>query len=348
VIAAVDTCGWVVGHLYGGVLTRYFDWRMIFWLNLPVCLVAFILIYFFLRRLPQTPGEGRMDWPGAVLVSASLTALMLGLGSSASGSSLAQNSTSTSGQFSLPLLVLAVLLLALFILYQLRTRYPLLPLALFRRANFVLSGLANLLIGFALFIAIANVPIFINTLVAQTLVQGAWDSGWVLSALTIPMAIASVPGGWLATRLGYRWPAVVGLAAAIAGFALMSTWIASTSYLSMVPQLVLAGIGFGLTLAPIAAAAINTASASFRGSASAFVIIFRLVGMTVSVASIAAFDQLRFNRLSASLLAVNNDLAKAGMDAITTVIHETFWMAVIICGLACVPILFLHSEESVK
>jgi MFS family permease len=170
----------------------------------------------------------------------------------------------------------------------------------------------------------------------------------MLSALTVPMAIASIPGGWLAARRGYRWPAILGMASAMVGFGLMSTWVPATPYRQMIPQLALAGIGFGLTMAPIAAAAINTASSSFRGAASAFVIIFRLIGMTVSVAGIAAFDQQRFNQLSISLLSANNDLVKAGTDAITLVIRETFLFGVLVCGLACLPILFLHSERSIE
>ncbi len=149
----------------------------------------------------------------------------------------------------------------------------------------------------------------------------------------------------MAVRLGYRWPALVGLAATIGGFGLMSTWVASTPYGSMLPHLALAGIGLGLTIAPIAAAAINTAPAAYRGSASALVIVFRLVGMTVSVSAIAAFDQQRFNYLSARLLAANPDMARAGMDAITLVIRETFLAAAVVCGLACLPILFLRSER---
>jgi hypothetical protein len=70
--------------------------------------------------------------------------------------------------------------------------------------------------------------------------------------------------------------------------------------------------------------------------------------MTVSVATISGFDQQRFNRLSANLLAINNDLVKAGMDAITLVIRESFWLAVIICAVACLPILFLHSERRIE
>jgi len=345
VIAAVDTSGWVVGHLYGGIVTRYFDWRVIFWLNLPVCLLGFILIAVALRALPRAPRQGGMDWLGAGLISICLAALNLGLGSSQSGGTFSSSAQPALPQYIWPLVAISLLFLVLFILRQARGKDPLIQLSLFRRTNFSAASLANFLIGLALFVAIANVPLFINTLVARDLAQGAWDSGWMLSALTVPMALASVPGGWLVVRLGYRWPALVGLAATVVGFILMGTWVASTPYPAMIPHLALAGVGLGLTMAPIAAAAVNTAPATHRGSASALVIIFRLVGMTVSVSAVAAFDQQRFNFLSARLLAANPDVVKAGMDAITLVIRETFLAAALVCGLALLPILFLRLER---
>jgi MFS family permease len=347
IIAAVDTCGWVVGHLYGGIVTRYFDWRVIFWLNLPVCLLGFVLIAVTLRSLPRSQSGGKMDWLGAALISLCLIMLNVGLGSTETQDAFNAGGGS-SPQNALPFIAAALVFLGLFVYRLARGKDPLIPLALFQRHNFSLASLANFLIGFSLFVAIANVPLFINTLVARDLAQGAWDSGWLLSGLTLPMALASIPGGWLTVRYGYRWPALAGLAATITGFSLMTTWVAATPYLNMIPHLALAGIGLGLTIAPIAAAAINAAPAAYRGSASALVIIFRLVGMTVSVSAIATFDQQRFNRLSVELLAAAPDLVLAATQAITQVIRETFWVAAVVCGLACLPILFLKSEGRIE
>jgi MFS family permease len=349
VIAAVDTAGWVVGHLYGGVLTRYFDWRLIFWLNLPACLLAFILILLALRGLPRPQPGGRMDWLGALLVGAGLTLLNLGLNTSG-GWEGSFDPRQAAGWLARawPLLVGALVCLGLFIWRQARAAQPLILLSLFRQRNFWAAGLANFLLGVALFIAIANVPLFINTLVAQTLEQGAWDSGWLLSALTIPMALASIPGGRLAVRWGYRRPALLGLVAAVGGFALMSTWQAVTPYRVLIPHLALAGIGMGLTLAPFAAAMINAAPEAYRGSASALAIIFRLVGMTVGVSGMAAYGLERANHLSALWLPPGADLnavVEVGMRVAETVIDETFLLAGAVCLLALLPALLLRPEH---
>jgi MFS family permease len=347
IIAAVDTSGWVVGHLYGGIIAYSFDWRVIFWLNLPVCLLGFLLIAWVLRRLPAPAQGGRMDWAGAALIALCLVMLNFGLGSTEAGGTFSSGGETGLPPYALPLIFIALILLGLFLWRQARTTQPLIPLSLFRRANFTVAGLENFLIGFCLFIAIAGVPLFINTLVAQSIRQGAWESGWMLSALTVPMALAAIPGGWLTARFGYRLPAFAGLALTIAGFLLMSGWRADAAggtaalYLGMIPHLVLAGIGFGLTIAPLAAAAIDTAPSDYRGTASALVLVFRLIGMTLSATAIAAYGQQRFNQLSTDYLAAGRDLVTAGVEAITKVISETFLLSAAICALALLLTLLL-------
>jgi hypothetical protein len=88
VIAAVETAGWMVGHLDGGVLMRAFDsWRLLFWVNLPLGVVAFVLTWRALRDLPSVRATGSFDWRGALLIAASLAALNIGL---AAGGELGQ------------------------------------------------------------------------------------------------------------------------------------------------------------------------------------------------------------------------------------------------------------------
>ncbi len=351
IIAAVDTSGWVVGHLYGGIVTKFFNWRLIFWLNLPMCLLAFILIAILLRSLPRPAREGSMDWLGAVLISLSLTALNIGVGGSIQETGSIGGSAQSWFQRAWPFLTAALVLFFLFIWRQVRLRHPLVQLPLFRQPNFSPATLANFLIGTSLFIAIANVPLFINTLVAKDLEQGAWDSGWMLSGLTVPMALASIPGGWLTVRFGYRRPALLGLLLATGGFVLMSRWQMTTSYLAMTPDLILTGVGLGLTMAPIAAAAINTSPTAHRGTASALVIIFRLLGMLVSVSTDATYGTQRFNFLSAKFLETSNDLTMAAMTATEKVIQETFLIAAVVSILALIPVFILKSnphEENVK
>lgn len=346
-IAAVDTAGWVVGHLYGGIVVRAFNWRLIFWLNLPLCLLAFLLIVIALRGLPRAGRRGRMDWSGALLIAASLTLVNLGVGSpEAGGGSL--TAAGDPAAVDVPLLLGGGILLFLFLAWQARSPSPLIPLGLFRKPNFSPAALANFLIGFSLFIAIANVPLFINTLIAANLEQGAWESGWVLSALTVPMALMALPGGWWTARRGYRLPGAAGVLLALLGFGLMATWKASTGYGAMVPHLMLTGIGFGLTLAPIATAAVDAAPETDRGIASGLVIILRLVGMTIGVSTITTFGLHRTSVLYGRMLAPSMTMAEAVQAVIRAaeiVIDESFLIAGAVCALGLIPIALLTRPD---
>jgi len=347
VIAAVDTAGWVVGHLYGGIVVRFFDWRMIFWLNLPMCVIAYFIISYLLRDLTQERSKGNMDWLGALLITGALSLFNIGLGSSSEGGSSLETLYGLPA-YAVPLLLTAVVFLGLFAWRQKSAKYPLVDLSLFRRLNYLPASLANFLVGFSLFIAIANVPLFINTLIATSLEQGAWDSGWMLSALTVPMAIASVPGGWLTDRRGYRLPAAMGLVIAVIGFTLMKSWEIETPYSEMASHLVFGGVGIGLTMAPIAAAVVNAAPPDQRGISSALVIIFRLIGMTIGVSSITTYGLLRVEVLSERLLAAGsslNEIGRVGLEVTEQVISETFIIAGIIALLALVPTFLLRDHE---
>ncbi len=348
IIAAFDTGGWVIGHLYGGIVTRYFDWKLIFWLNIPFCIVSFLLIALVLRNIKTTVPKTRMDWLGAVLIALSLSFLNIGLGSSeGSFSTTAVSEASALPPYAIPFLFVAVVFLGLFIWRQMKAKFPLIPLKLFKNRTFTAASLANFLLGVSLFIAIANVPLFINTVTADTLGQAAWDSGWMLSALTVPMAFASIPGGWLTDKKGYRFPAMLGVVVGVIGFAILTTWKADTSYGTMIPQLMLAGIGLGLTMAPITTAVVDAAPEEYRGISSALVIIFRLIGMTVGVSGMTTYGLHRAEYLSELWLAGSTDLNlmyEVAIRSAVQVISEIFLIAGLVCLLAAIPVYFLKRK----
>jgi MFS family permease len=375
VIAAVDTAGWMVGHLYGGVLMRAFDsWRLLFWVNLPLGLLALGLTWWALRNpgpstgsggagwkgeLPAGRGAGAFDWPGALLIAASLTALNLGL---SAGAELGQ--TDFYGQaagpppFALPLALASIVLLAAFVWAERWARDPLLELRLFRDRAAAAACAINGLAGFALALALANVPLFINTRLAllnpsdpDILRRAAWDSGWVLSALTLAMAAAAPLGGRLASRFGARWPTVGGMALAAGGYLLLSRWQAGTGYPAMVAGLGIAGVGLGLAISPVAATVIDASAAERRGSASALVIILRLIGMTTGVSVLTLWGVQRQQALrqagAADQLAASNP-QQFLLNVAARVVDETFLFAVAACMLALLLALLLRPDRTLE
>src|SRR5262250_3164390 len=81
IVGAVDTSGWVLGHLYGGIMVQFMTWPYLFWINLPIIAVMFVATWWGLAGLPRTETEGRIDWIGVTLIGVALVLLNIGLGS---------------------------------------------------------------------------------------------------------------------------------------------------------------------------------------------------------------------------------------------------------------------------
>jgi MFS transporter, DHA2 family, triacylglyceride efflux pump len=371
-VGAVDTAGWVLGHLYGGIMVQYFRWQVLFWINLPIVALAFGLIGWALRGLKQTLAPGGVDWWGAALISLSLLGLNIGLAANESTSGLALPDKSP--PYAIPILIGAAVAFLAFLGVERRSAAPLLNLQRFSDRNVRAATTTNLLVGFCLMVGLVSVPLLINAVGARTSEEGALVSGYLLSAFTIPMALAAIPGGLLAERLGLRGTTALGLALALTGFILMTRWepqmarlavewVAALgartaltaemwqSLLQMVAGLLLAGVGLGLTIAPIGTAVINAVPDSERGIASALVIILRLIGMTVSVSGMTTYGVRREAALLKSALTGvpltdAQKIGEATQRVTTQVTGEMAMIAAGVCLVALLAALWLRAAAS--
>ena len=375
IIGAIDTLGWVLGHLYGGIMVRLFaeystqfvdffrsiglswgapDWRALFWINLPISLVALVLTWWALREVKQERARGRFDLLGTLLITGALTCLVLGLGANIEVASSTSSFEDLGGlpPYAVPVLAAALIMFVLFVIVELRARDPLFDLRIFRRRN-IAAGLAtNLFVGFCLMIGLVSVPILVNIRMpdASFLSQAALQVGILLSALTVPMAIAAVPGGWLSERIGYRATAGIGLALALVGFGLIwQTWTLEVADALIAVEMALVGVGLGLTFSPISAAVINAADSDKLGVASALVIIMRLLGMTIGVSALTAFASQRLALLAQGALGgqVIDPFEAVDVYARLTVqvLTEIGLFGAFVCALALVPALLLRGRE---
>lgn len=339
VIGAVDTLGWVLGHLYGGVMVRLFgtqgdaivsaferaglaiahpSWETLFILNIPISLLAFAGAWWVLRHLPRPHDAGRFDWPGTLLIAIAVVGLNLGLGTSpeaAGSASSFEELRGTASSLAPYFLAAAAVAFVLFLMVEARTRWPLIRLAIFRLPNFAAASATNFLVGFCLAIGLVSAPLLVNFRAdspdAADIQHAAYLAGLLLSGLTVPMALAAVPGGWLSERYGYRAPTILGLALAAIGFALTGVvWEADTPYALMGAQMIVIGIGLGLTISPIGTAALNAVDEHERGSASALILILRLIGMTIAISWLTVFALDRFDIVRARYIAETNDAAE--------------------------------------
>jgi MFS family permease len=318
------------------------NWRLLFWLNIPLGFLALGLTVSALRRLPTIRASGAFDWLGALLAIGALAALNIGLGGGAElGTTDFYGERSGPPAYAIPLVILSFGLFAGFGWVERHTRDPLIDINLLLvRRSAAASGL-NFVLGFALAIALTNVPLFVNARIGllnpgdpDALRRGAWESGLLLSALTLSMALTAWPGGRMAGRRGTHIPTMLGMVLGAVGFLLASRWRADVGYLEMALGLGLAGIGLGLVLAPAADCLIRAAGEQHRGATAALAIVLRLIGMTVGVSTLTAWGVQRqdvLRRLGASNPQVATDPAGFLIAIAAQVVGEGFLFAAGAC-----------------
>lgn len=256
-IAAVDMAGWTLGHLYGGVIVRLSNWRWAFWLNVPLVIAAL----WAMRSIPEHTDSTRpkMPYVAVALAASGLAATLVGLGGD--GAANIQPGWIAGG-------------VALLVVSTFTGASELLPIGISTREP--IAAVANLMLGFSVFLALAMVPLFITTLIEFDSTAAAWSTGWMLTAYTGPLVV----GAWI----GSRWRRSLLLAAVgvWVGFIMMRSW--EPTYASMIPSLAILGVSIGTFFGPIAQDLVSTAATGEAGGASSFVILGRLVGMSIGTA----------------------------------------------------------------
>src|SRR5437870_2698411 len=200
-----------LGPLVGGAVVEGISWHWIFWLNVPIGLV---MIPLALSRLQETRGpEGHLDLRGLGLVSSGLFALVWGL---VRGNQVGWASAEISGA-----IAASVVLLALFVRWELRAPNPMLPLRFFRNRTFALTNVASLFMFFGMFGSIFLLSQFFQTVQGYSPLQAGLR---ILPWTAMPIFIAPIAGAW-SDRIGGQRPMAAGLALQAAGLA----WIATVS-----------------------------------------------------------------------------------------------------------------------
>jgi len=374
IVGAVDTLGWVLGPLWGAAIVGLFSshtasWRWVFYVNIPMGIIAAIAIVLLDRRrtAPQLPaGSRRIDLLGTVLLSAMLVLLNLAL---SSGSELGQTATSGSralggtsnplAGYLLPMLLGVLVFAGLFIFWERRVRFPILPLTLFHDRRFTAAMTANFITGVALIVAMVNVPIVIALLVSEGAVSAI--SAVMLAPFTVLMAALSFTGGIVARRRGERATAAIGLILVAAGYALLWLGLRGGDYRWMFPGLAVAGAGFGLVIAPIGATVLDAVPATDRGVAAGLTLVFRLLGMTIGISTLTSIGIRRLQTLTGRLQTIVRRPGESTVDFLLRqnqfiedrviplsiqVIRETFLIAGLLALIAIIPVLFLGRRDA--
>ena len=283
-VGAAAEGGAVIGPLWGGLIGGLLDWPWVFWMNLPLGALTLAALWLW---LPSSRGSGvRVDYLGGGLLAASLCAITL---------ALARVDT-TDTLFAL-YLASGAAALALFIRRQMRADSPLLPLSMFRARAFSAANGTHLLIGGSLIIGMITIPLMANTILGR----GSLDIGLMLMRMTLAIPVGAALGGLACQRMDSRIPSALGLVLIGVGFGLMSGWGTEANDAVMTLHLATAGLGFGLLIAPVSLAAINSISEDLHGAGAAVVTAMRSVGMTFGLAALTAWGTARFEDLVVGL-----------------------------------------------
>ena len=263
------------GPLVGGAVVEGIAWQWIFWLNVPI---GIVLVPLALRRLEESRGPaGRLDLPGVALASVGLFGIVWAL---VRGNGQGWDSLEIVGS-----LLLGGLLLAAFVVWELRTASPMLPMRFFRSRAFAFANVASLLMFFGMFGSIFLLAQFFQTVQGYSpLGAGLRILPWTLA----PMFIAPIAGA-LSDRISPRL--IVGTGLTLQSIALAWIGLVSTPdvpYSSLVAPFVLAGVGMALFFAPVANVVLSAVRPAEEGQASGANNTIRELGGVFGVAVLAA------------------------------------------------------------
>ena len=286
-MGAVFGISTVVGPLLGGLFVDHLSWHWIFYVNVPIGVVAFIVLQLVLHGHAERVKRS-IDYVGMALLAGGLTSIVL-------YTSLGGD---TYGWWSAPMLVLLVLSIvatAGFILAERRASEPILPLSLFRNRIFTISSVIGFIVGVSLFGSVTYIPLYLQ------IVKGAspTQSGLEMLPLMGGVLLTSIGSGQLISRFGrYKVFPIVGTALMAVGMLLLSRLTAGTSLVLADLYMFVVGLGLGFVMQVLILAVQNAVEYRDLGVATASATLFRSMGGTIGV---PIFGAIFTNQLAGKL-----------------------------------------------
>jgi MFS family permease len=354
-VGAAQELGSVLGPVYGIALVALFqNWRAVFWVNIPLAVITMVMIHFSLPGRQKTADREKVDVLGGLLLAVALGLAVVGLYNPA------PDGIQVLPAWGVPTLFAAAVAAAGFVVWEKFARTRLLKPTAGRLRPFLAALGASTAAGAALMVTLVNVELFGQGVLAQDQNQAAF----LLLRFLIALPVGALLGGWLATRFGDRVVAFTGLLVAAGGFLLISRWTVDVlaahhdlgpfSLPTLDTDLAIAGFGLGLVIGPLTSATLRVVPAAQHGIAAAAVVIARMIGMLLGVATLSAWGLYRFNQHLAGLPASADEgtlaervAAEVGrlQEAYVLQYGEIFFITAIVCLVGAVLGLLISSRD---
>ena len=319
----------IIGPLVGGYITDALSWRWVFYLNIPFALFCMAVIGIAFPPSRDTKPV-RVDWLGAGLLFSGVSALLIALGGDTGAAA--------------PWVLLTIVLLGWFVITERRAEEPILPVELLRHPVLSRTTVVVFLVGFALFGAIAFIPLFVQGVMSGTATQ----AGQVLTPLFLGWVIMSVAGAKATVLLGYRRVAITGSVLMTAGFLGLSLLSAESTRTALLTACFVIGAGMGCQMLTLLLAVQHAVDRSRLGIATSLNQFSRSIGAAIGVAAMGA---LMTRGLAGVVLPGGGraGLTASGAMALSAVargqfavaLHSVFVAGTIVSGLGLIATFFL-------
>ncbi|MFD0695969.1 MDR family MFS transporter [Paenibacillus sp. GCM10027628] len=276
----------LIGPLLGAYMTDYLKWRWIFYINLPIGLIAFALVFFFYHE-SMKHAKQRIDWWGAATLVGSIVCLMFAL--ELGGQQYAWASPIIVGMFAA-----AAVLMAAFLFAETKAEEPILSYSMFRKRLFAASTITSLFYGAGFITFSMFIPIYVQGVTGGS----ATNSGLILLPMTLSSVVASQAGGIFSAKTSYRSIMLFSAIVFMLGMCLLGTLTPNTSNWLLTVYMIVAGLGVGFSFSVLGVAGMHSFDMRQRGSANSTLAFVRSLGMTVGL---TVFGIIQRNVLTSKL-----------------------------------------------
>ncbi len=271
-IAAIFGLSSIVGPTIGGWFVDNLSWQWVFYINLPVGILAAITIFIGLKDEKRIKEKAIIDYKGALTFVIAIVSLLLAL--SLGGKEYPWASWQISGLF-----ITSIIFTIIFVLLERKVEEPILNLQLFKNRIFTVANLIGFIMGMGMFGAIMFLPLFLQGVIGIS----ATRSGNTMIPMMMAMMVTSIIGGRFINKIKFRTIFILGISIMAFGFYLLSTMTVDTTQLVAISYIVVLGLGMGLIMPTTTIAVQNAFSFEQRGVATSSNQFFRSIGGTIGV-----------------------------------------------------------------